>query len=201
LRRSDALERVAPALAGLAGAALVLIGPASRGQAGVGHLLEALLIGGLFATAVGLALAGRAQRRLERLARSAQSLAVGEAIPYLAPERADELGVLEGHFADMARNVASTIAELRLEQERMEAILRGMVEGVVVTDLSMRVVLLNARARELLGIRATGDEIGRPLVELVRDPALQESARELREGAPVVSQDVMLGGRGGRMLS
>ena len=200
MKRSDALERVAPALAGLAGAALVLIGPAYHGQAGIGHLFQALLIGGLAATAVGLALAGRAQRRLERLTRSAQSLAGGVAVPYLAPERADALGALEGHFADMARGVATTIAELRLEQERMEAILRGMVEGVVVTDLSMRVVLLNARARELLGIRATGDEVGRPLVELVRDPALQESARELREGVPVVSQDVMLGGRGGRML-
>jgi two-component system, OmpR family, phosphate regulon sensor histidine kinase PhoR len=158
------------------------------------------LMGSLVGVALGVALGGRAQRRLERLARSARSLVAGEAVPYIAPERADELGALEGHFADMARGVAATIAELRLEQERMEAILRGMVEGVVVTDLSMRVVLLNARARELLGMTGTGDDIGRPLVELVRDPALQESARELREGVPVVSQDITLGGRGGRML-
>ena len=200
MRRSDALERVAPALAALAGAALVLIPPAYRAEAGLGHVLVSLLAGALVATAVGAALAGRARRRLERLSRSVRSLAAGETVPYIAPERPDELGALEGHFADMARGVVATIAELRLEQERMEAILRGMVEGVVVTDLAMRVVLLNARARELLGIRAGGDELGRPLVELVRDPALQESARELRDGASVVSQDVTLGGRGGRLL-
>jgi two-component system phosphate regulon sensor histidine kinase PhoR len=200
LKRSDALERVAPALAALAAAALVLVPPAWHGEAGIRHVVQALLMGALVGAALGVALAGRTQRRLERLSRSARSLVAGEPVPYIAPERDDELGELEGHFADMARGVAATIAELRLEQERMEAILRGMVEGVVVTDLSMRVVLLNARARELLAITATGDDIGRPLVELVRDPALQESARELREGVPVVSQDITLGGRGGRLL-
>jgi two-component system phosphate regulon sensor histidine kinase PhoR len=199
LRRSDALERVAPGLAALAATGLVLIPPAYRAEAGVGHVLAAMLVGALVATAVGVALAGRARRRLERLSRSARSLAAGDTVPYIGPERADELGELEGHFADMARGLVAIIGELRLEKERMEAILRGMVEGVVVTDLAMRVVLLNARARELLGISA-GEELGRPLVELVRDPALQESARKLREGATVVSQDVTLGGRGGRLL-
>jgi two-component system phosphate regulon sensor histidine kinase PhoR len=132
--------------------------------------------------------------------RSAQHLAAGEAVPYLAPERPDDLGALERHFADMARGIAATVRALRLEQERTEAILRGMVEGVVVTDLAMRVVLLNARARTLLAIPAAEEAVGRALVELVRDPALQEAARELREGSAVVSHDVSLGGRGGRTL-
>jgi hypothetical protein len=38
----------------------------------------------------------------------------------------------------MARSVKATIGELKVEQERMEAILRGMVEGVLVTDLNGR---------------------------------------------------------------
>jgi two-component system phosphate regulon sensor histidine kinase PhoR len=159
-----------------------------------------MLLGALLGLLVATATARRAHRRVARLARSTRRLAAGETVPYLAPERADDLGDLEGQFAEMARSIVATIGELRLEQERMEAILRGMVEGVVVTDLAMRVVLLNARARELLDIPAVGAELGRPLVELVRDPALQESARELRDGAPVVSQDVTLGGRGGRLL-
>jgi len=200
LRRSATLERVAPVLVALVAVALLLVSAASRSAVGVGDLLTALAAGALVGTALAIALATRARRRLERVARSARLLAAGETIPYLAPERPDEIGELEAQFAEMARSVVATIGELRLEQERMEAILRGMVEGVVVTDLSTRVVLLNARARELLGIPGVGGELGRPLVELVRDPALQESARELREGAAVVSQDVTLGGRGGRLL-
>jgi len=200
LRRSATLERVAPVLIALVVVGLLLVWRASRSEVGFLDLVLALGLGGLAGTAVAVAFASRARRRLERVARSARLLAAGETVPYLAPERPDEIGELEARFAEMARGVVATIGELRLEQERMEAILRGMVEGVVVTDLAMRVVLLNARARELLGISGAVAEVGRPLVELVRDPALQESARELREGAAVVSQDVTLGGRGGRLL-
>src|SRR5207237_1326072 len=77
-------------------------------------------------------------------------------------------------LAEMARNVARTLAAVRVERERLEAILRGMVEGVVVTDLTGHVVLLNARARELLDLPPGVDPMGRPLIELVRDPGLAD---------------------------
>jgi two-component system phosphate regulon sensor histidine kinase PhoR len=163
-------------------------------------VLLALLAAGVLGLVVALALSRGMLRRIQRLVTFAQRLAAGEPAPYLAPERNDDLGVLEAHFAEMARSVAGTIAELRLEQDRMEAILRGMVEGVLVTDLAARVVLLNARARELLGVPPDADGRGRALVELIRDPALQELARQLRAGAPVVSQDITLGGGEGPML-
>jgi two-component system phosphate regulon sensor histidine kinase PhoR len=148
--------------------------------------------GALLALAVALALSRRMLRRLQRLVGFAGRLAAGEAPPYLAPERADDLGVLEAQLGEMARRVAGTIAELRVERERLEAILRGMVEGVLVTDLSGGVVLLNARARELLALPPDASPRGRPLVELTRDPALGELMRELAAGASIASRDVTL---------
>src|SRR5205823_2659722 len=53
----------------------------------------------------------------------------------------------------MARNVSATIAELRVEHERLQSILRSMLEGVLVTDLTGSVVLMNERARDLLELR------------------------------------------------
>ena len=47
-------------------------------------------------------------------------------------------GELEAQLGEMARRVGGTIGELRVERERLEAILRGMVEGVLVTDLHGR---------------------------------------------------------------
>ncbi len=173
-------------------------------EGGVRHLrnlvLLAIFAASLFALPVAIILSRRMRRRIERLVSFARRLAAGEPPPYLAPEQLDDLGVLEAHLADMAHQVAATITELRLEQERVEAILRGMVEGVLVTDLSARVVLLNERARELLGIIGAGDWRSRALVELVRDPALQELARDLRGGAAVVSRDITLSGGDGRTL-
>src|SRR5207247_1701306 len=78
-------------------------------------------------------------------------------------ERRDELGLLEAQLGEMGRSVTTTIAELRLERERVEAILRGMVEGVLVTDLDGRVVLVNGRARGVLDIPAELDGQGRAL--------------------------------------
>ena len=94
----------------------------------------------------------------------------------------------------MAREVTATIAALRVERERLEAILRGMVEGVLVTDLVGRVALMNERARELLGLPAGHDGAGRPLVEVARQPQMSEMLRELAGGETVVSRDLTLEG-------
>jgi len=164
-------------------------------------LLGAGLLGAvLLAAAVALGLARRMLRRLQRLVGFASKLAAGEAPPYLAPERPDDLGVLEAQLGEMARRIGGTIGELRVERERLEAILRGMVEGVLVTDLSGGVVLLNARARELLALPVDASPRGRPLVELTRDPALGELMRELAAGAGIASRDVTLSAGAGPTL-
>jgi two-component system phosphate regulon sensor histidine kinase PhoR len=157
-----------------------------------GLLIGGVLAAALLALAIAGALARRTLRRLQRLVGFATKLAAGEAAPYLAPERPDDLGVLEAQLGEMARRVGGTIGELRVERERLEAILRGMVEGVLVTDLGGGVVLLNARARELLALPPDASPRGRPLVELTRDPALGELMRELAAGASIASRDVTL---------
>jgi two-component system phosphate regulon sensor histidine kinase PhoR len=96
----------------------------------------------------------------------------------------------------MARRVSGTIAALSVERERLEAILRGMVEGVLVTDLSGTVELMNARARTLLGLPVDSRGRGHALIELVRDPGLADVIRELGAGAAVASHDVTLNGSG-----
>jgi two-component system phosphate regulon sensor histidine kinase PhoR len=75
-----------------------------------------------------------------------------------------------------------------------------MVEGVVVIDLVGTVVLMNARAREVLGLPVDGAWRGRPLVELVRDPGLAAVVREVAIGAVVTARDVTLEAGGGLML-
>jgi two-component system phosphate regulon sensor histidine kinase PhoR len=145
-------------------------------------------------------LSGAMVRRIQRLVTFATALSSGTTTPPLGPERNDELGVLERQLADMAREVSATLLAMRVERERLEAILRGMVEGVLVVDLRGRVVLLNARARELLDLAPSLDPTGRPLVELARDPGLAELPRELATGPGTVSRDLALGGGTGPSL-
>lgn len=163
-------------------------------------LLAAVALATLLGLLAALLLSRRMLRRIERLVSFARALAASEPAPYIAPERLDDLGLLEAQLAEMASAVAGTITALRVEQERSEAILRGMVEGVLVTDLRGGVVLMNQRARELLDIPPGADDRGRPLMELTRDPALAEVPRELAAGADTVSRDVTLAGGGGHTL-
>jgi two-component system phosphate regulon sensor histidine kinase PhoR len=161
-----------------------------------------LVVAAALPTGLGVAwaFARRWERRLERLARFAVQLEEGAAMPFLAAERADLLGDVETGFGRMARGVFGTIAALNVERERLEAILRGMVEGVLVIDLAGTVVLMNARARELLGLPIDVPWRGRSLVELSRDPGLADVMRELGAGATVASRDVTLEASRGLML-
>ena len=143
-------------------------------------VLAGIILAAFLGLAVAVGLSRRMLRRTRRLVDFARTLAAGAPVPYLAPERDDDLGVLEAQFAEMAGHVATTIAELRLEQERSEAILRGMVEGVLVTDRAARVVLPNARVRGLLG--APRERRARPPAGRVpsRDPSAATRASAAR---------------------
>ncbi len=170
--------------------------PLTAVAANVAHLRRLLLAGMLAGIAFGLAaalvLSRRLLRRVRRLVAFARRLAAGERAPYLVAERGDELGVLEAQLGVMARNVATTIAELRVEHERLQSILRSMVEGVLVTDLAGGVVLMNERARELFELPR--ESSGRRLIELVRDPQVADLTRELASGVPLASRDLTLAG-------
>ena len=170
--------------------------PLTAVAANVAHLRRLLLAGMLAGIAFGLAaalvLSRRLLRRVHRLVAFARRLAAGERAPYLVAERGDELGVLEAQLGVMARNVATTIAELRVEHERLQSILRSMVEGVLVTDLAGGVVLMNERARELFELPR--ESSGRRLIELVRDPQVADLTRELASGVPLASRDLTLAG-------
>jgi len=182
--------RIAVPISSITEHLLGLRGPVFTGlavAAGLGFLVAWLLSGAML-------------RRIQRLVRFAAALAHGTPPPPLGPERNDELGLLEARLAEMARDVNATLVSVRVERERLEAILRGMVEGVLVTDLDGRLVLLNTRARELLDLPRDLDPAGHPLVELVRDPGLAELPRELAAGVSVVSRDVSLGGGSGPVV-
>jgi two-component system phosphate regulon sensor histidine kinase PhoR len=178
--------------------------PLTAVAANVAHLRRLVLLGLLAALLCGLGAAlvvsRRLLRRIQRLVAFARTLASDAPTPYLAAERRDDLGVLEEQLADMAREVATTIDALRIERERLEAILRGMVEGVVVTDLAGTVVLMNARARDLLDVPPHHEERGHPLIELARHPHVAEILRELARGATATSRDVTVGGPEASML-
>ncbi len=67
--------------------------------------------------------------------------------------------------------------ELAKYQERFDAVLSGMIEGVIAIDESGKILFSNRAARSILSIGAT-DVIGKPLMGFVRYDAVQQATRE-----------------------
>lgn len=111
-------------------------------------------------------------RHLRQATSAARALASGDLGVHL-PIGQDELAPLASALNAAAANLASTIAALRLERTRLEALLNASSDATVAVDQAGTVVYLNDAARFMLGA-GSGERVGRPFIEVVRDHDLND---------------------------
>jgi two-component system, OmpR family, phosphate regulon sensor histidine kinase PhoR len=146
----------------------------------VRHQLATILTATL--VALGLALVGgaaiawlfaaRIGRRVAAFAAVARRYRSGDLTPPLLEYGGDELGTVARAMDQSAQELGRRLTEQARDRSRMEAILGGMVEGVIVVDPQGRLQLANEAARHILKLDALA--IGRPYVETIRHPAVAE---------------------------
>jgi len=111
----------------------------------------------------------RISRPLLRLRGAARD--VSRPLRWEAPFR--EAEILNEAFSDYAEAVQGLAAELRLERDRLLALLNRLEEGVLLLDVEGRVRAANAAARALLPLRAGSDPLeGKRFAEVVRHEGL-----------------------------
>ena len=88
----------------------------------------------------------------------------------------------------MADHLARQIDEAQHEAHRLEAVMTSMVEGVLVLDLSGRIVLANPGFRELLGV--WGPVHDRSVLEVIRHPEIDQVLERARESPTPIVRDV-----------
>jgi two-component system phosphate regulon sensor histidine kinase PhoR len=142
-----------------------------------------LLVGVLLCSLLGLAVAyffsRRVSNRINRLAEFSKSVAEGQfAQPVLPRIGDDELDMLEQNLRDMSLKIRDNINELKSEKEKLDSILRCMVEGLVVIDPKGRVLLINEQAKTMFAV--TDEQIrDGSFVEISRSPAIHQILREV----------------------
>ncbi len=146
--------------------------------------LALALVGGV---AIALVVSGRIGARVKRIADVARRYATGDLRPPRFDYGDDELGsaarALDGSVQELGRR----LEELDRDRAQMEAILAGMIEGVLVVDPHGRVQLANDAARRMLRLDALA--LDRHYVEIVRHPAIAELvAAALAGGVPPALQ-------------
>jgi two-component system phosphate regulon sensor histidine kinase PhoR len=146
----------------------------------VRHQLEPVLTATL--SALGVALLGgaamawifssRIGKRVRLIAGVAERYRRGDLTPPNLGYGDDELGTVARALDESVQEVGRRLAEQARDRARMEAILAGMIEGVIVVDPQARLQLVNDAARQMLKLDDVA--IGRPYVETIRLPAIAE---------------------------
>ncbi|MEJ2212387.1 MAG: HAMP domain-containing protein, partial [Anaerolineae bacterium] len=128
--------------------------PLGQIEANVDQLRQNILLAGLgvalVAALLAVFLAGRTTQPLQQLTVVAGRMAAGDLDARLFPSSRDEVGQLTRAFNHMADQIREQVATLAEEQGRLAAVLDHMADGVLITDASGQVRLVNAAAAHLL---------------------------------------------------
>jgi two-component system phosphate regulon sensor histidine kinase PhoR len=166
---------------------------------------RALLLGGLLALAVafgiGLFVAHRVTRPVIQMQSVARAMSEGD-FSVRAPIRSpDEIGQLGRALNVMATSLQDKLGDLQRERAKIAAILDSMVEGVIAVDGQDHLLLINERARVILGV-GRGREEGKPFLEVVRNVDLHGLLRQARATGQGVltTREVIVAGLAERRL-
>jgi len=170
-------------------AILVLATPTTEVDTAVSNMRYAIALA--FAVAlivlifINLGVSSSISQPLGTLSAAAGRFAHGNLEEHVAPSGALEISSLGASFNRMAAELRGTITRLAEERARAEAMLISMVDGVLVTDIQSKILLINRSAEQILSLPQTA-VIGTSLPEVVfHDELLDLLQKTLTSGLPV----------------
>ncbi|MCL4458099.1 MAG: ATP-binding protein [Nitrospirae bacterium] len=103
----------------------------------------------------------------------------------------------KGDLAGVVRDIASIMEETKTrldfaeaEMRRMEAILRGMSDGVLIADERGTIILVNQAFRDLMS--SAKDIEGKQMVEVLRNMQLVEVFRKAMDSGDIISEEIIV---------
>lgn len=109
-------------------------------------------------------------RRLAEMTAAARNIACGDLSQKIIPAGNDELTDLGIALNQMSSDCNNYLAEITRERDELQAILNSMVEGVMVTDRSGRIVLINHSLQNIFKLNQP--LVGKLASEVFRDAQL-----------------------------
>lgn len=133
--------------------------------------------------------AGRLARPLEDLMRQAMRMAVGDfsrRVPDYDIREVDSVGRAFNRMADRLQDVMDRQEQTSL---RLELVLSGLIDGVVLTDEQGLVLRMNPAAETMLGTTEV-ESLGKPFVQAARDYEISRVLNRAFEGKDKASATV-----------
>ncbi|MFH1138439.1 MAG: ATP-binding protein [Pseudomonadota bacterium] len=148
----------------------------------------ASLLGVALSLGVAFFLSIQVFRPVKELTRVAAAISSGDLTQRLRRYPNHEIGELGRAFDRMTDHLQKEIEEVTRARDRLEAILRGMVEGVLVTDGSERITLVNSALKRMLDIRTP--PLGLMPYEIIRNADLMDALKAVNVGGGAVSLEI-----------
>ena len=128
---------------------------------------------------------------IEKLTQMTQSVAAGKIDSRVPIDSTNELGQLSRNFNLMADRVQEQIDRISEEHRRLETILTGMGEGVLLVNGASEITYANSMAISMLSL--PNAYVGKALIEINRIPELQALLQTVEQTETVAFAEIRLG--------
>ena len=110
----------------------------------------------------------------------------------LAPNTSHSLQLLADALNDMTSQYREAMAEAEANRIKLSGITATMIDGLIIVDQELRIILSNPAARSLLGVDPDVDLEGQDLLSIVRNYDLIKAFNEALGEKAVSVQEVNL---------
>ncbi len=163
-------------------------------------MASAGLIIGLLAAGISLLVSRRISRPLEKMKSVAEAIARGEWNKELPVQsNSIEICALADALNQMASQLDKRIRTITDQRNETEAVLSSMVEGVLAVDAQERLISMNHAAARLIDVDP-GQAEGRPIQEVIRNPALLKFVSQTLKGRKNAETDLSIGNENEKYL-
>jgi len=166
--------------------------PLSRLEAAMASLRTllgaALLLAILCSLLLSYVIAHLTSRPLRTMASAAALIGKGDFGCRIPVTSQDEIGELALVMNEMTSKIEDQMERISTERNRLNTILRGMGEGVIVTDDAGNVTLANPAFRTLFSLGE--DSVGRSLIEITRQPTMHNALKKVLDTREEIVEEI-----------
>ena len=167
------------------------------------HIYEVIgwgaVVAVLTSSILGFIIARRMSGPVIQMTQAAEKIAGGDFSELIRTDTTDEIGDLARSFNMMSLELQDKIENLTREIGEKEAILSGMIEGVIAVDRDQRIILLNSAAEAMFNI-SSHRALGRFHWEMIRHSQLNTLFQEVLDSGSPKTEELTLYHDGDRIL-
>ncbi|TRZ94951.1 HAMP domain-containing protein [bacterium] len=119
-------------------------------------------------------------RPLREMSLIAKAMARGDFSKKVFIHSKDEIGDLAQVLNTMSEDIRGKIEKINSERARLDLVLSSMFEGVIVTDVDEKIILMNPSLRKLFFIDS--NPAGKKPLEVIRNTAVEEMVERIIKG-------------------